>query len=556
MGAQQGEALRDLEGWRELAEFYPSMATRLLTMGLAPRLRRGLTPVLQHLMTRAARRMSRARSAQFPEYVERTEALLAGAGLSPEICKWWSVMDVFQNTVSTVARYDILKASGVQMTAIPACSSLAVWGDASSDGQLRHARNFDFPGVGVWDQSPAVVLCDPDEGLRYGFVTARVVDAPVTAFNEAGLTVSSNTRFHRDVSYGGASAADIGHEIVRRARTLEEAVSIARGVGSASTWGFLVSSAQERDAVMIEMSASEVHTHRPGEGEAFLPCTNRYKSAALQAGELTTSTAFAVDSDAREERLRQAVVGAGERGLGREDLERLLGDLEDLEARDGDVKATRLAGNCIMSPLTVQSVVSEPEQGSIRVSVGSAPTGLGPYVSVPWEWDGEVGVVSEVKSNTPRGPRRACGTPLEPAELAAIEAYVEAGRRHFASVQSSGTREAMECAVQHAPREPHFRFLAAMLAIVESDFSAACEHLDRALEVEHGVYRRALVLLWASRVRTVISRPDAADARAELLALRHPSIGHLHEAAAKETRRPKSGRALAGMVPDLILISC
>ena len=40
-------------------------------------------------------------------------------------------------------------------------------------GTLKHARNFDFPGIGVWDQAPEVVLCDPDEGVRYGFVTSR-----------------------------------------------------------------------------------------------------------------------------------------------------------------------------------------------------------------------------------------------------------------------------------------------------------------------------------------------------------------------------------------------
>ena len=36
------------------------------------------------------------------------------------------------------------------------------WGDATADGELLFARNFDFPGVGVWDAAPAFIVCAPD----------------------------------------------------------------------------------------------------------------------------------------------------------------------------------------------------------------------------------------------------------------------------------------------------------------------------------------------------------------------------------------------------------
>ena len=64
-----------------------------------------------------------------------------------------------------------------------------------------------------------------------------------------------------------------------------------------------------------------------------------------------------------------------------------VGRLGLVEARD------RLAGNCITSAMTVKSVVIEPEAARLRLSTGAAPTGLGPWVDVPWAWDGPVGVV-------------------------------------------------------------------------------------------------------------------------------------------------------------------
>ena len=78
---------------------------------------------------------------------------------------------------------------------------------------MLHARNFDFPGVGLWDSGPVVVFCTPEKGLRYGFITTRGADAVgVSAFNEAGLTLTMHTRFHSEVVLKGTGVLDLGHE--------------------------------------------------------------------------------------------------------------------------------------------------------------------------------------------------------------------------------------------------------------------------------------------------------------------------------------------------------
>ena len=65
--------------------------------------------------------------------------------------------------------------------AVPACSTLMAWGADSADGQLRHARNFDFPGIGVWDQAPEVVFCEPDDRITsYNVCYTKLLRAPVS----------------------------------------------------------------------------------------------------------------------------------------------------------------------------------------------------------------------------------------------------------------------------------------------------------------------------------------------------------------------------------------
>src|SRR5205085_3662874 len=119
-------------------------------------------------------------------------------------------MDTLQNCVSVAGRARIGPfanplAPRARAAAAPACSTVVAWGDATEDGELLFARNFDFPGVGVWDAAPAFVVCAPDSGQRYGFFTTRGADTPVvTVVNEAGLVLAPHTRWHRGVGFGGA----------------------------------------------------------------------------------------------------------------------------------------------------------------------------------------------------------------------------------------------------------------------------------------------------------------------------------------------------------------
>jgi hypothetical protein len=545
MGAQHGRLLVEAGGYEEAMSFYPRMASAMLSLSIPHPIRGLARQVLQAGLTLGADRLHRQRRVLFPEYAARTDALLRAGGLEPSFGRALAVMDVLQNTVGAVGRLGLLAPTGLQVAAIPACTSLAVWGDSSSDGSLRHARNFDFPGAGIWDRGPAVVLCDPDDGLRYGFVTTRGADVPgVTAFNEAGLSFTAHTRFHRDFNFDGVSVIDFGHELVRRCRTLAEVRQLAARMRSASTWGFLVSSASEQRAMVIETSGEAVRFIEPRSGASHLAHANRYLDPELARGEVTSSMSFVLDSDARHRRADTAVERHGGK-LDREQLERLLADTGDPGAPDPHAE-DRLGGNCIVSAMTVKSVVLEPEAAQLRMSVGAAPTGLGPWIDVPYAWDGPV---ERVELVAPRAE------PDDPRALA-MRRYVAATRAHLDGGSPSRVRELLEQAVDAVPTEPHFRFLAAMFAIVTDDLHRAAEHLERALEREHGEYRRALLLLWYGRVLAADGRRGAArDAWRALQRLAEAEgVAPLQAAGAAESRRPLSRLRLRTVVPDVFLV--
>ena len=249
--------------------------------------------------------------------------------------------------------------------------------------------------------------------------------------------------------------------------------------------------------------------------------------------------------DARYARANTAVERAGCK-LDRLALEQLLGDTGDPGAPDPNAD-DRLGGNCIVSAMTVKSVVFEPEAKRLRLSVGAAPTALGPWIDVPYAWDGPVERIElSVPSTDPNTDDRAL----------AMRRYVAATRAHLDGASPHHVRDLLESTIAVAPTEPNYRFLAAMFAVQLRDLSSAATHLQRALEREHGEYRRALLLLWHARVLAADGRRREAEQVWHRLQQVPDADGValLRAAGLAESRRPLSRLRLSTVVPDIFLV--
>ncbi len=552
MGEQFGRLVLELGGWKPMLDFYPRMPGYLLTSGVPLELRRPLAFLLQHAMTAPASAMNHYRQRRFPEYYARTVAMAKVAGVPVRLTRHLMVMDAFQNVVGLVGRWGLFPATQLAAATGSGCTSLAVWNDSTADGRLLHARNFDFPGAGLWDEAPTVVFCDATDGLRYGYVSTRGVDLPgVTAFNEAGLTLSAHTRFHRDVSFYGASIIDVGHDIIRRAETLKDAIRVAREHPFASTYGLLISSARERSAVLLETTARATEVVPAPPSGSHLACTNRYLSPVLQRGEVTAASVFTADSDARYARAEEtAARGRRRGGLHPAELQELLGSLLDGGAAPGDQAAERMSGCCVASPVSVTSVVCDPERQRIQVSVGKSPTGWGPYITVDWDWEGPVEgrVLSDAGAQMP--PNHP------PAHVrAAYRRYATLCREHLSCAPPRQLRSDIQQLARDQHKEPHFQFLSAVTHMQQGRLADARAALENGLARERGSFRRAQYLLWLSRVHDAVGeRGEAERCRGELAELSHPQIAEYQHLSAQERKRPYSRRRLGRVAINMMMI--
>ncbi len=548
MGAQHGRLLQQIGGWHATAAYYPNMVEQMLRGSALRPVERHWPRVVKPLLDLLAARLERHRPADLRA---RTDAFMRAAGQNAREARHVLAMDVFQNAVGLAGRHMLGPfADPWAQRAVPACSTLMAWGPATEDGRLLHARNFDFPGVGVWDMAPAVVFCTPDKGQRYAFATSRGADVPgITAWNESGLTVTAHTRLHRDVAFSGAAIVDLCHDIARRAETLADAEAIARERPVASTWGLAISSGAEQRGVVVECHASGVAVTGPDGDEPWRACTNHYLDEALRERELAPSPGWSWHTHSRKKRLetaaREAVAGESF------DVASLFGWLGD--GRDADMpELERLAGGVVAQSTSVQSVVVDPQQQMLHLSVGRCPSGRGAVLAVPWDWSAPVGV--EERSLQP-AVRHAKPSRFDAGDAkVAYRHYLRATQLEAQGGDLTLVHEHVSIAAETLPDEPTLQLLAGAVALRRGDLTGALRLFERGVVAEPSPFPRGRLHMWASRVAAHV--PDAAVAarhRAALAKLEHPLLGALQERVATEAKEPYPLAKLRGIALHTLL---
>jgi len=550
MGFQHGALLRAVGGHERVLAYYPKMPEYMLSASVHPMV---VKTVGRAVIGGMIETMDRYRA---PEYRERNEAFAEALGLPRRYSRYTFVMDALQNIVGMARRWGLDGAAKPVGGAIPpACSTLSAWGAATEDGRLLHARNFDFPGIGIWEDGPTVVFCTPERGLRYGFVTTRGADTPgVSTFNEAGLSVTTHTRFHRGVVFQGVGIIDLVHEITRKAETLADAVRIVREQPVASSWGIHVSSARERQAVVIETAGTLVERVEPVAREDFLACTNRYRHPTLMPDEVTLSSSFVANSDGRLSSCQRTGAGGG---LTVAELQSMLGSHRD----PSDASLERAAGSVVAQPTSVQSIVFDPERERLFVSVGPPPTGGGPWAEVPWRWAGHAGCeVSSaeglVESAVEGVAAGGAGSRFDDAaRRAARDAYVQAVAIENRAGDEREALKLLERAVALDPREPTYRILAGGLRFKHGDLAGARAHFAAGLEADQSVFYTGQTLLWASRAAQAAgAAEEARRLRARLLATEEPLLADYRRAARRDVATPFTHAAMKGRAVRLHLV--
>ncbi|MBN8787269.1 MAG: peptidase C45 [Terrimonas sp.] len=187
----------------------------------------------------------------------------------------------YQRILNYHAAHDIGHA--LQNMALVGCTSFGTWNAASADSQLIIGRNFDFYVGDDFAKNKIIAFENPAEGYKFMSVTWGGFIGVVSGMNEKGLTVTINAAKSGIPSGSATPVSLVAREILQYASDIKEAVTIAGKRKMFVSESFLVGSAADNKAVIIEKTPDTLDVYDP-QSDRIL-CSNHFQSKGLIASE-------------------------------------------------------------------------------------------------------------------------------------------------------------------------------------------------------------------------------------------------------------------------------
>ncbi|MEO6732508.1 MAG: C45 family peptidase [Ferruginibacter sp.] len=275
----------------------------------------------------------------------------------------------YQRILNYHAAHDIGHA--LQTLALVGCTSFGTWNSKSQDSTMIIGRNFDFYVGDKFAEDKIVAFQHPSTGYQFMTVTWGGFIGAVSGMNEKGLAVTINAAKTK-MPYGSATPVSlVTREILQYAKNITEAIAIAKSRKMFVSESFLVASAEDNKAVVIEKTPDALDVYDPHKD--FIVCTNHFQSNGLSNSKENIQQLNESASQYRYERLTELIKANGQNTV--QKTIAILRDQKGLKNTDigmGNEKA-------INQLIAHHSIVFEPKK--LLVWVSTSPWQLGQYVA-------------------------------------------------------------------------------------------------------------------------------------------------------------------------------
>jgi isopenicillin-N N-acyltransferase like protein len=278
------------------------------------------------------------------------------------------IAPAYQRILNYHAAHDIGHA--LQNMSLVGCTSFAVWGEKTEDGDLIVGRNFDFYVGDDFAKNKIVAFYHPSEGHRFMMITFGGMTGALSGMNDQGLTVTINAAKSEIPSSTAMPVSLVAREILQYAATIDEAFRIAEKRKMFVSETFLIGSANDKRAAIIEKTPDV--TDLVDVGTNPIICTNHFQGDRLGDAELNREHKRTSASAYRWQRVAELIEESGK--ISPTMAASVLRDRQGMKGASiglGNEKA-------VNQLIAHHSVIFQPSK--LRAWISTSPWQLGKYV--------------------------------------------------------------------------------------------------------------------------------------------------------------------------------
>lgn len=274
----------------------------------------------------------------------------------------------YQRILNYHAAHDIGHA--LQNMSLVGCTSFATWGNKSEDSTLIIGRNFDFYVGDDFGRDKIIAFYNPAQGFKFMMVTFGGMTGVLSGMNDQGLTVTINAAKSDIPSASATPVSLVAREILQYASTIQEAYAIAEKRKMFVAESFLVGSAKDGKASIIEKTPNGIDFYESKDN--FIISTNHFQGEQLGNTQLNKDHMKTSASPYRYERVAEL--------LGRQQRNSVLKTASILRNQLGIQDQDIGLGNekSINQLVAHHGIIFQPEKRLVWIS--TAPWQLGKFV--------------------------------------------------------------------------------------------------------------------------------------------------------------------------------
>lgn len=274
----------------------------------------------------------------------------------------------YERLLNYHAAHDIGHA--LQNMALVGCTSFATWNDASADSNLIVGRNFDFYVGDKFAEDKVIAFYRPEKGYNFMIVTWAGFTGCASGMNAEGLTVTINADKSKIPTGSATPVSLVAREILQYAKNIDEAYAIAQKHTMFVSESFLIGSANDNRAALIEKTPDSLELYDPKKN--FITCTNHFQGTDFKNTPENIKQRDETASGYRFDRLSELLKEKGPNTI--QNTVDILRDRFGLHGADIGVGNEKAINQFIAH----HSVVFEPKKKLVWVS--TAPWQMGEYV--------------------------------------------------------------------------------------------------------------------------------------------------------------------------------